>query len=245
MTRIRDDLEPGVNDQNHRQNHQRKEPHPPAPTPQRQRRTDDRREELRTPAARGPAKGVVAGAEADQRERQSRGQTFPTARPGVVRHRDADPHGGHADRGPAAVRFTYTSPDGEEGFPGLLRAAGFTIARIRRLLLAEALLGPDIPQVAVFDTAFHHTQPAVEQTFALPRRYAHEGVRRYGFHGLSYEYIASALPVVAPAVGVGRAVVAHLGNGASLAAILGGKSVDTTMGFTPAAGVPMSTRKEL
>lgn len=101
---------------------------------------------------------------------------------------------------------------------------------------------PDLPQVACFDTAFHRTQPEVAQRFGLPRRFTDEGVRRYGFHGLSYEYIASALPGVDPRAATGRTVVAHLGNGASMCAMLGGKSVATTMGFTPADGLVMGTR---
>ncbi|MBX9579107.1 MAG: acetate/propionate family kinase, partial [Gemmataceae bacterium] len=101
---------------------------------------------------------------------------------------------------------------------------------------------PDLPQVACFDTAFHRTQPEVAQRFGLPRRFTDEGVRRYGFHGLSYEYVASVLPGVDPRAAAGRTVVAHLGNGASLCAMLGCRSVATTMGFTPADGLVMSTR---
>ncbi len=101
---------------------------------------------------------------------------------------------------------------------------------------------PGLPQVACFDTAFHATQPAVARAFALPRRFAEEGVVRYGFHGLSYEYIASALPALDPRAAAGRTVVAHLGNGASLCALKNGRSVATTMGFTALDGVPMGTR---
>ncbi len=101
---------------------------------------------------------------------------------------------------------------------------------------------PQLPQVACFDTAFHRTQPAVAQVYALPRRYAEEGVRRYGFHGLSYEYVASALPDIDPAAAAGRTVVAHLGNGASMCALKGLRSVATTMGFSAADGLPMGTR---
>lgn len=102
---------------------------------------------------------------------------------------------------------------------------------------------PGLPQVACFDTAFHRTMPAVAQAFGLPRDLADEGVFRYGFHGLSYEYIIGELRKEAgPAAAGGRVIVAHLGNGASLAAILDGKSIDTTMGFTPAGGLVMSTR---
>jgi acetate kinase len=97
-------------------------------------------------------------------------------------------------------------------------------------------------QVACFDTAFHRTQPTVAQAFALPRRYTDEGVRRYGFHGLSYEYIASKLSHEATSGGGHRTVVAHLGNGASLCAMMNGRSVATTMGFTALDGLVMGTR---
>jgi acetate kinase len=101
---------------------------------------------------------------------------------------------------------------------------------------------PAVPQVACFDTAFHRTHAWEADTFALPAAYYARGVRRYGFHGLSYEYIAHALAAEDPALGAGRVVVAHLGNGASLCAIHGGRSVDSTMGFTALDGVPMGTR---
>ncbi|HJU18800.1 MAG TPA: acetate/propionate family kinase [Stellaceae bacterium] len=112
------------------------------------------------------------------------------------------------------------------------------LAAIRAL----ADLRPDLPQVACFDTAFHHSLLPAAARFALPREWEAEGIRRYGFHGLSYEYIASALPRVAPAIALGRVIVAHLGNGASLCAMRGGESVDTTMGLTALDGVPMGTR---
>jgi acetate kinase len=102
---------------------------------------------------------------------------------------------------------------------------------------------PDMPQVACFDTAFHSTMSPLAKLLPIPRRYARDGVRRYGFHGLSYAYIVEALTRIAgPVVAGGAVVVAHLGNGASLAAIKDGLSVDTTMGFTPAGGVVMGTR---
>jgi acetate kinase len=96
--------------------------------------------------------------------------------------------------------------------------------------------------VACFDTAFHRAQPAVAQAFALPSAITERGVRRYGFHGLSYEYIASVLPIQAPSVAQGRVVVLHLGNGASMCAVQGGKSMASTMGFTAVDGLPMGTR---
>lgn len=102
---------------------------------------------------------------------------------------------------------------------------------------------PDLPQVACFDTAFHHDLPRVAQMLPIPRRYEAQGVRRYGFHGLSYAFLMGELERLAGAeVAQGRVILAHLGNGASLAAVRNGKSVDTSMSFTPTAGVPMSTR---
>jgi acetate kinase len=110
-----------------------------------------------------------------------------------------------------------------------------------RIAAAAAREWPAALQVAAFDTAFHRTTPRVEQLFALPRRYADEGVIRYGFHGLSYEYIASAAPaLLGPSAR--RLIVAHLGHGCSLCAMLDGKSIATTMGFTALDGLPMATR---
>jgi len=102
---------------------------------------------------------------------------------------------------------------------------------------------PDLPQVACFDTAFHHDLPRVARLLPIPRRYEAQGVRRYGFHGLSYAFLMGELTRLAGTEAAqGRVILAHLGNGASLAAVRNGKSVDTSMGFTPTAGVPMSTR---
>lgn len=112
------------------------------------------------------------------------------------------------------------------------------IAAIR----AVAAAAPGVRQVACFDTAFHRGQPAVAQEFALPRELTAKGVRRYGFHGLSYEYIVSVLPERAPECVGGKLVVAHLGNGASMCAIEHGRSIATTMGFTAVDGLPMGTR---
>jgi acetate kinase len=103
-------------------------------------------------------------------------------------------------------------------------------------------LNPDLPQVACFDTAFHRTASEVEQAFALPYALYEEGVRRYGFHGLSYEYIASVLPTQAPEIADGRVIVLHLGNGCSACALKARTSVATTMGFTALDGLPMGTR---
>lgn len=101
---------------------------------------------------------------------------------------------------------------------------------------------PDLPQVACFDTAFHRRHPEFADRFALPRSLYDEGVRRYGFHGLSYEYVNGALQDLAPDLADGRLIVAHLGSGASLCAISGGRSIETTMSFTALDGVPMGTR---
>src|SRR5215472_15467019 len=103
-------------------------------------------------------------------------------------------------------------------------------------------LNPELPQIACFDTAFHRTIPEIEQAFALPHALYDEGIRRFGFHGLSYEYIASVLPTHAPEIAGGRVVVAHLGNGCSACALNAGTSVATTMGFTALDGLPMGTR---
>jgi acetate kinase len=112
-----------------------------------------------------------------------------------------------------------------------------------RLIDAFQRRFPDLPQVACFDTAFHHDIPRVAQMLPIPRRYFVQGVRRYGFHGLSYAFLVSELARIAGTpTAHGRAILAHLGNGASLAAVHDGKSMDTSMSFTPAAGVPMSTR---
>ena len=114
----------------------------------------------------------------------------------------------------------------------------------RELALIEAFQRrhPRLPQVACFDTAFHRSMPAVARRLPIPRRYAAQGVERYGFHGLSYAYLMEELRRLDPAAAKGRVILAHLGNGASLAAVGQGRSLDTSMGFTPAAGLVMSTR---
>ena len=101
---------------------------------------------------------------------------------------------------------------------------------------------PALPQVACFDTAFHRGHDGVADQYAIPRQLYDEGVRRYGFHGLSYEYIARTLPKVAPDIAAGRVIVAHLGGGASMCALKSGRSVESTMGFTALDGLPMGTR---
>jgi acetate kinase len=112
------------------------------------------------------------------------------------------------------------------------------LAGIRAVAAAQ----PDLPQVACFDTAFHRAHPELADWYALPRRFYDDGIRRYGFHGLSYEYIARTLPSVAPELKDARVVVAHLGSGASMCAMRAGRSVDSTMGFTALDGLPMGTR---
>jgi len=107
-------------------------------------------------------------------------------------------------------------------------------------LIMESM--PEVPQVACFDTAFHHTNSALTQMYALPKKLTDAGVRRYGFHGLSYEYVASILPSRAPAAAEGKTVVLHLGNGSSMCAMEHGRSVASTMGFSALEGLPMGTR---
>jgi acetate kinase len=112
------------------------------------------------------------------------------------------------------------------------------LAVIRALLT----LRPELAQVACFDTAFHRSHSAVVDHYAIPESYYREGVRRYGFHGISYEYIAARLKEIAPDVAKGRVIVAHLGSGASMCALAGGRSIESTMGFTALDGLPMGTR---
>jgi acetate kinase len=101
---------------------------------------------------------------------------------------------------------------------------------------------PDLSQVACFDTAFHRGHTAIADHYAIPESYYEEGVRRYGFHGLSYEFIAGSLPLIAPNIAGGRVIVAHLGSGASMCALSAGRSVESSMGFTALDGLPMGTR---
>ena len=112
------------------------------------------------------------------------------------------------------------------------------LASIRALLQRS----PELPQVACFDTAMHRSNPPVAQMFALPKELSDAGIRRYGFHGLSYEYIASVLPEVDARAARGKTIVLHLGNGASACALQGGRSIASTMGFTAVEGLPMGTR---
>ncbi len=147
-------------------------------------------------------------------------------------------HGGPDYRAPARVdeRLLARVEELDELAPLHNRRA----AAVMRAGLAAL---PGRPHVACFDTAFHRDMPRIARIVPLPRRYEANGVQRYGFHGLSYAYLMEELARQAgPAVARGRVVLAHLGNGASLAAVRDGRSIDTSMGFTPAAGVPMSTR---
>jgi acetate kinase len=112
------------------------------------------------------------------------------------------------------------------------------LAPIRALMKSR----PELLQVACFDTAFHHGHSPVADHYAIPERFYAEGVRRYGFHGLSYEYVAQRLRGIAPSVAAGRVIVAHLGSGASMCALKDGRSVESTMGFTALDGIPMGTR---
>jgi acetate kinase len=149
-------------------------------------------------------------------------------------------------------RVVHGGPD----FAGPVRVNAGTIATLEKLIPLAPLhqphnvapmrrlleRAPDIPQVACFDTSFHRTNPAVAQRFALPEELHEAGVRRYGFHGLSYEYIASILPEFDARAATGKTVVLHLGNGASMCALDGGCSIASTMSFTALDGLPMGTR---
>jgi acetate kinase len=146
-------------------------------------------------------------------------------------------HGGMEFAGPVLVR-----PDVMASLEALCPLAPLHQPHNLAPIRAMAELAPELPQVACFDTAFHRAQPDVAQSFALPRALTESGIRRYGFHGLSYEFIASQLPALDPALAEQRVVVAHLGNGASLCAMERGRSVASTMGFTAVDGLMMGTR---
>jgi acetate kinase len=146
-------------------------------------------------------------------------------------------HGGRDFSGPVLVTDAVMT-----ALEGLTPLAPLHQPNSLAPIRAITRLQPDLPQIACFDTAFHHGMPAVATRFALPRIYEDEGVRRYGFHGLSYEYIARQLQRRSPALFAGRVVVAHLGSGASLCAMRNGQSVETSMGFTALDGLVMATR---
>jgi len=157
------------------------------------------------------------------------------SRPVAVGHRVV--HGGTVFADPVRIDGpTIERLEALTGLAPLHQPANLVPIRVLRERL------PDAFQVACFDTAFHRSQPAVAQAFALPARFAREGVRRYGFHGLSYEYVASELSRIDPRAAAGRTVVAHLGAGASMCALRAGRSMATTMGFTALDGLPMGTR---
>lgn len=146
-------------------------------------------------------------------------------------------HGGEQWSGPVRLDATLVA-ELEKFVPLAPLHQPQNLAPIR--VLAERR--PDLPQVACFDTAFHRHQPEVAQAFALPPEITSRGVRRYGFHGLSYEYVASVLPELEPRAATGKVIIAHLGAGASMCAIEAGRSIASTMGFTAIEGLPMGTR---
>jgi acetate kinase len=146
-------------------------------------------------------------------------------------------HGGTQYSAPALVDQTLM-----DGLQELCALAPLHQPHNLSAIRAIARLAPGLPQVACFDTAFHADMPAVATRIALPRRFAEQGIRRYGFHGLSYEYVAQSLRDHDPALASGRVIAAHLGNGASMCAMQDGRSVDTTMGFTALDGLVMGTR---
>ncbi len=160
---------------------------------------------------------------------------FPAARIGAVGHRVV--HGGPDHGRPAAITPAVLAE--------LQRLAPFAPLHqphnLAGIAAAQAAF-PQAIQVACFDTGFHRGHPFVNDTFALPREFYARGLRRYGFHGLSYDYIQGELRRIAPQLRAGRVVVAHLGNGASMCAMSGGRSVTSTMGFTALDGLPMGTR---
>lgn len=162
-------------------------------------------------------------------------RAFPYLHMGAVGHRVV--HGGLEFAEPVRVTEAVIEKLADlEPFAPLHQP--HNIAGIRAAMQAF----PGVPQVACFDTAFHRGQPFVNDTFAIPHRYYEAGVRRYGFHGLSYDYVTSELARIAPHLMAGRVVVAHLGNGASMCAIYKGKSVASSMGFSALDGLPMGTR---
>jgi acetate kinase len=146
-------------------------------------------------------------------------------------------HGGAKHAGPCVV-----TPEVLEDLRALVPLAPLHQPHNIGAIEAVAEHLPGVPQVACFDTAFHRGQPAVAELVPLPQEFRDAGVQRYGFHGLSYEYIASVLPAAAPEIADGRVIVAHLGSGASLCAMKGRKSMDSTLGFTALDGLCMGTR---
>ncbi|OFA06890.1 acetate/propionate family kinase [Duganella sp. HH101] len=146
-------------------------------------------------------------------------------------------HGGVAYSGPQRLDVKVL-----EALEKLIPLAPLHLPHNLAPVRAVMAMAPDVPQMGCFDTAFHVGQPAQAQAFALPARITEQGVRRYGFHGLSYEYIASRLPEADPSLAGAKVVAAHLGNGASMCAMASGRSVASSMGFTAVDGLPMGTR---
>ncbi|TFV69647.1 acetate/propionate family kinase [Bradyrhizobium frederickii] len=146
-------------------------------------------------------------------------------------------HGGPDYSGPVALTDDVTAK-----LAALTPLAPLHQPRCLASVRALAAIRPALMQIACFDTAFHHGLAPPARRFAIPRRYEERGVRRYGFHGLSFEYVAGRLAAIAPELIAKRSVVAHLGNGASLCALHHGRSIDTTMGLTPLDGLVMGTR---
>ncbi|SRR5581483_7915140 len=188
-------------------------------------------EEKQTKSIEAPDHGAAAAVLMDHLEKRLEGCLLRAAGHRVV-------HGGPEHRQPERVTaqliadLRLLEPYDPEHLPSEIR-----------LMEALADRHPDLPQVACFDTAFHDSLPRVARLLPIPRRFEAKGVQRYGFHGLSYAYLMEELTRAGGTEAAnGRVVLAHLGNGASLAAVRDGKCIDTTMGFTPAAGLPMSTR---
>lgn len=146
-------------------------------------------------------------------------------------------HGGPDYSGPVALTDDVTTK-----LEALTPLAPLHQPRCLAPIRTIRAIKPDLTQIACFDTAFHHSMTPPANRFAMPRRYEERGIRRYGFHGLSFEYVAGRLAGIAPELAVKRTVIAHLGNGASLCALRDGRSVDTTMGLTPLDGLMMGTR---
>lgn len=159
----------------------------------------------------------------------------PNLQFGAVGHRIV--HGGSQYREPQRVTLELIS-----GLEQLVPIAPNHLPQAIQAIRGAIQAFPDLPQVVCFDTAFHRNMPRTAQIYALPRHFADEGVIRYGFHGLSYESIVQQLRDLAPEEVAGRVVIAHLGNGASMAAVRNGSGIDTTMGFTPTGGLIMGTR---
>ena len=212
--------------------------------------------------ARGQIEGL--GAEPSFEVRVGQGERnhlpVPSATPGKATHNDAIAAIltwlGSAFTGQTVHAVGHRVVHGGTGFEAPVVINDGILTQLEQLVALAPLHQPhnlagiraaqaafkQVPQIACFDTAFHRCQPFVSQTFALPHHYFDEGVRRYGFHGLSYEFITAQLRQTDPALASGRVVVAHLGNGASMAAVHNGKSVASTMGFTALDGLPMGTR---